>query len=105
MTARRSRVPRIVIDVPLLLEHDAEHGLAGLCDALIFVDTPDELREARAIATRGWKPGEVARREALQLPLAEKRARARRVIPNDGDPARLEAAVRTALREIESEHR
>ena len=75
------------------------------CDALIFVDAPDELRDERATTTRGWKRGEVARREAQQLPLAAKRARADHVIANDGDPSRLAAAVQATLRQLESDPR
>ena len=64
----------------------------------------------RAVRDRHWKPGEVARREAAQLPLEEKRARADAVIDNsvpeqpgtggsDADGA-LEARVDEVLREL-----
>ncbi|MDP6370080.1 MAG: dephospho-CoA kinase, partial [Planctomycetota bacterium] len=66
----------IVLDVPLLLESNSSEGLAALCDSLIFVASDPTHREARARQTRGWPAGEVARREATQLPLPEKRARA-----------------------------
>lgn len=99
--ARSAGVPRVVLDVPLLLENDREHRLAAQCDALIFVDSPARLRDARAILSRGWMSGEVARREALQLPLAEKRARAQHVIVNDTDRAHLESAVADVLRILE----
>lgn len=95
--ARRAGVPRVALDVPLLLEHDESHGLVARCDALVFVDAPFELREERARRTRGWPAGELARREALQLPLAEKRARAQHVIENHGDLADLSAAVARLL--------
>lgn len=91
--ARAGRVPRIVLDVPLLLENEASHGLAEQCHELVFVDSDPAQREARAIATRGWKPGEVARREALQLPLEAKRARAKHCIANFGDLAALARAT------------
>jgi dephospho-CoA kinase len=82
-----------VLDVPLLLENDAQHGLAGLCDFLVFVDADPALRERRAVERRSWKPGEVARRERTQMPLAEKRAKARYVIENDAGLDELAAAV------------
>jgi dephospho-CoA kinase len=91
--ARAAGVPRIVLDVPLLLENDGEHGLARLCDVLVFVDVPAAERERRAMRERGWSRGEVARREAAQLPLDEKKARAHHVIPNDRGLAELEQAV------------
>jgi dephospho-CoA kinase len=95
--ARAAGTPRVVLDVPLLLENDDRHGLARTCDALIFVDAGLELREERARRSRGWELGEIARREAVQLPLAEKRARADFVIPNNGSPAELDQAVRDVL--------
>ena len=99
--ARASGAPRIVLDVPLLLENDAQHGLASLCDVLVFVDADDAERDRRAVQNRGWEPGEVRRREAAQLPLAHKRERADFVIHNDGSPQQLDAAVRRILTELE----
>ncbi|MEO6711671.1 MAG: dephospho-CoA kinase [Planctomycetota bacterium] len=99
--ARRRGVPRVVLDVPLLLENEALHHLPAECEALIFIDAPPEIREARAQASRGWPSGEVARREAQQLPLAAKRARAQHVIVNDGDLAQLDQQVRSLLRTLD----
>ena len=98
--ARDEGVARVVLDVPLLLENDDQHGFAGLCDALVFVDSDPNDRERRAVQDRDWKPGEVGRREAAQLPLDEKRARADHVVVNDGTPAELEARVAAVLREL-----
>lgn len=90
-------VSRVVLDVPLLLENAAEHGLLALCDHLVFIDTPDADRDARAVVTRGWAPGEVARREAAQMPLSEKRQAADIVIDNRGDVESLTQNVRAEL--------
>jgi dephospho-CoA kinase len=98
--ARKAGVPTIVLDVPLLLENESAHGLADECDEIVFVDSRDDLREARASASRGWRPGEVARREAVQMPLAAKRARAGRVVENHGTLAELERAVGRLAAEI-----
>jgi dephospho-CoA kinase len=95
--ARAAGAPRIVLDVPLLLENDAQHGLARLCDVLVFVDVHDAERERRAQSARGWKSGEVARREALQLPLAVKKQRAHHVLPNDQGLPELKQAVARLL--------
>ena len=97
-TARAAGVPRIVLDVPLLLENDARHGLARLCDVLVFVEADAAERDRRARTERGWSSGEVARREALQLPLTHKKERAHHVIVNDRGLAELERAA-VALRE------
>lgn len=55
-------------------------------DLVVFVDVSPEVRQARAL-TRGWDPGELARREARQTPLSAKRSEADVVIANDGDLA------------------
>jgi dephospho-CoA kinase len=95
--AREKNCPRVVLDVPLLLENDAKHGFVALCDALIFVEVPAAMRERRAVANRAWAAGEVARREAAQLPLDGKRERADFTIPNDGDLNQLQAEVERVL--------
>jgi len=91
----------IVLDIPLLLENEAEHGLTGECDFLVFIETDAEDRERRARERRGWPPGEVERRERAQLPLEEKRKRARHVIENRAGLAELAARVDEIL---EAEH-
>jgi dephospho-CoA kinase len=98
--ARKAGAPVIVLDVPLLLENESRHGLVDECDEIVFVDAKDDLREARASASRGWRPGELARREATQMPLAAKRSRAGHVVENQGSLLELEAAVRRLAREI-----
>jgi dephospho-CoA kinase len=98
--ARKAGTPVVVLDVPLLLENEAKHGLLAECDETVFVDAKDELREARASASRGWRPGEVARREAAQMPLAAKRARAGRVVENSGSLPELESSVEKLALEL-----
>ncbi len=78
--ARLRKGPNLVVlDVPLLLET----GLDGECDALVFVETPEEAREKRA-HLRGWPPGERKRREKTQLPLETKRNKADYILNNSG---------------------
>jgi dephospho-CoA kinase len=74
-----------VLDVPLLLEG----GLAAVCDCLVFVAVPDELRASRAMARHGWSREEWQRREAAQAPLALKEARAHAILRNDAGLERL----------------
>lgn len=100
--ARARGAPRIVLDVPLLLENDGQHGLVAECDALVFVDADVRAREARAQASRGWAPGEVARREAAQMPLETKRERADHVLRNAGGLAELERACARLRAQIET---
>ena len=94
--ARAQGVPRVVLDVPLLLENDESSALTQLCDALVFVEC-DDAERARRAASRGWDPGELARREAAQLPLHVKQARADAVLSNDGSLDELRTAAEAVL--------
>jgi dephospho-CoA kinase len=85
----KSALPAAVIDAPLL----AEAGLDKLCDKLIFVEAPSELRLQRAMA-RGWKKEDFAAREDAQKSLDFKRKRADVVIDNSGSPEQTQAQVR-----------
>ena len=84
----------VVLDVPLLLENDAEHDLVAQCDHLVFVECDLDSREQRATASRGWSPGEVTRREQAQLALAQKQARADHTIVNRGSLEDLDRAAK-----------
>lgn len=99
--ARRQAAPRVVLDVPLLLENDAEHGLLAQCDHLVFVAAPQTERDRRAVAHREWATGEVARREATQMPLDEKRRRADFVVRNDGSLSETAREVDRILSDLQ----
>lgn len=88
--AQRRGASLAVIDAPLLFEA----GVDAECDAVVFVDTPRELRLARVKASRGWDEAELNRRESSQMRLDEKRARSRFVVSNAGDRGELERRVR-----------
>jgi len=75
-------VAAIVVDAPLLLEAELDR----LCDLLVFVDCPHEVRAARVAAERGWDADELGRREAHQQPLDTKRERARFVVNSNTAP-------------------
>ena len=89
-------VPGFVIDAPLLLEA----GVDRICDAVIFVDAPTALRHARAISDRAWSADELARREAAQFSLAQKRERCSDTVFNDGDRESLARQVRAVFARI-----
>ncbi len=78
-TARAQPNPltAIVIDAPILLEA----GWEPLCDLILFVDAPEEVRMTRA-RNRGWTKEQFEDREASQLSLSEKRSRATHIIDN-----------------------
>ena len=81
--------PLIVHDVPLLYEA----GLVDAFDAVVVVVAPLELRVRRAAARSDLAPDAVRARDAAQLPLADKAARADHVLDNGGDEAALRAQV------------
>jgi dephospho-CoA kinase len=72
-------VPVVILDAPVLLKA----GWNDLCDALVFVDCPEPVRRARAVA-RGWTPEDFAAREGAQASVESKRALADFVVDNSG---------------------
>ena len=77
-----------VLDAPLLMEA----GWDGLCDVLVFVDSPRELCARRA-AARGWTEEQFAARQRAQESLDWKRGRADVIIDNSGSPESTLAQV------------
>src|SRR5205823_5278030 len=75
----------VVIDAAVMLEA----GWDGVCDRVVYVDAPPDVRLARLAARSGWTAADLAAREAAQWPAEKKMARADAVVANDGDPARL----------------
>lgn len=80
----------VVIDAPLLLEA----GWDGICDAVVFVDSPFADSRKRAEKLRNWSLAEFEARMAAQMPIEEKRNRASHVIENDGSLVELRDRVR-----------
>lgn len=79
----------VVFDIPLLYEKG--HG-AGL-DAVVVVSAPPEMQRARVLARPGMTPEKFAQILALQVPDAEKRARADHVIDTGVTLAETRAQV------------
>jgi dephospho-CoA kinase len=94
-TARRSSVPAIVLDAAVMLKA----GWHALCDTIIFVDAPRDVRLQRA-AARGWSEEDFAAREAAQESLDEKRRRADVIIDNSGSIESTRAQVERFWRGI-----
>lgn len=88
----------VVLDVPLLVEGP----ILDWCDRVVFVDTSAASRRTRTMAARGWNADEVARREAAQAALEDKREHADHVVTNDGSIEDLEEAVTRLVRELRS---
>jgi dephospho-CoA kinase len=91
LSEARARGDRIVVsDIPLLFEADDP----GAFDAVVLVDAPEVVRQARLLASRGLSPVEADRMMAAQLSSAPKRGRSDYVIDNDGDLPALQRAAR-----------
>ena len=73
--------PAVILDAALLFEA----GWSALCDAVVFVDVPRDLRFTRVQnreGSTGWTRQHFEAREAAQLEVDEKRRRADFVIDN-----------------------
>ena len=90
------QVVAYVWDTPLLFEK----GLAGECDALVFVDAPPEQRLRRVRDTRGWDEAELLRRQKLQWPLDKKRRISDYAVANTADADYARGQVRDVLSRI-----
>jgi dephospho-CoA kinase len=81
--------PAVVLDAPLLLEA----GWQAICDVVLLVDVPQQVRLERAML-RGWSEAEFLSREAAQWPIERKRQFADVTVENAGSEAELRRAVR-----------
>jgi dephospho-CoA kinase len=93
-TAQRDpHVPLIVLDAAIMLEA----GWNDVCDRLIYIDAPREVRLERVARQRGWTEKEVDARERAQLPLTEKVVRADHVLDNSASLEHLNRQVNDLL--------
>ena len=90
--ARRDGRP-VVFDAAVLLES----GWDDLCDAVAFVEVPEEERRRRA-ALRGWDEARWRTAEASQWPVDRKRSAADFAVDNAAAPDRAAAAVLEELK-------
>jgi dephospho-CoA kinase len=86
--------PLVVFDIPLLFEKTGAKGV----DAVAVVSAPAEAQRARVLARPGMTEEKFARILTLQVPDAEKRARADYVIDTGTDLATTRAAVERLVR-------
>ncbi len=94
--ADNPKVLAYVWDTPLLFET----GLDRDCDALVFVDTPREIRLDRLRRQRRWEDAELTRRENLQMPLDKKREMSEYNIRNTAGADKVRIQVREVLSRI-----
>lgn len=85
--------PLVVLDIPLLFEK----GGFEQVDRIAVVSAPYEVQRARVLTRPGMTAEKFERIVALQLPDADKRARADFVIPTGGSLDETRAAVRAII--------
>ncbi|HUQ13648.1 MAG TPA: dephospho-CoA kinase [Novosphingobium sp.] len=96
--AAHAAAPLVVFDIPLLFEKTGAHGI----DAVAVVSAPAEVQRARVLARPGMTADKFDKILALQVPDAEKRARADVVIDTGttlAETRREVAALVARLRE------
>ncbi|MGI6400889.1 MAG: dephospho-CoA kinase [Thermoguttaceae bacterium] len=89
-----------VLDAPLLFEV----GWDSRVDYVIFVDASAETRLRRTIE-RGWSSDELFKREARQLPLEVKKARADFIVDANRDDSQMTQQIRKILDTIREKPR
>jgi dephospho-CoA kinase len=94
-----ANVPFVLLDIPLLFEK----GGAAAVDRIVVVSASADIQRARVIARPGMTPEKLDRILELQVPDAEKRARADFVIPTGGPLEETRASVRRILACLKAE--
>ena len=79
LIASEQRAEAVLLDAAILLEA----GWRELCELVVFIETPAEMRLQRVQTHRGWTKAELQRREESQWDLSRKRQESDLVIVND----------------------
>ena len=97
--SRNADKPLILFDIPLLFEKGGQAGV----DTVVVVSAPAETQAERVLARPGMTREKFERIRALQVPDAEKRARADQVIDTGGSIVDTRSQVRALLRRLRAE--
>ena len=94
--ADHADAPLIVFDIPLLYEKSGQHGL----DAVVVVSAPAALQRERVLARPGMSADKFEQILALQVPDADKRARADYVLDTGTSLAETRHAVQRLVHQL-----
>lgn len=83
-----------VLDAAVMLEA----GWHGVCDHLVYVDAPRDLRLQRLERRSGWTAEDLDARESAQMPAEVKKRYATDILMNDGRLEELELKVGELLK-------
>ena len=79
--AERGDCPVVVLDAAVMFKA----GWDAMCDRIIYVDVPRDIRKKRAIE-RGMSAKQFEARESAQMAVSEKKERAQIIIDNSDTP-------------------
>ena len=91
----------VVFDIPLLFEKGGSEAV----DVVVVVSAPAEVQRERVLARPAMTPEKFAHILSLQVPDADKRARADHIIDTGTTLSQTEQAVRTLIDELRSQSR
>ena len=94
--AAHAAAPLVVFDIPLLFEKTGKTGL----DAVLVVSAPPDVQRARVLARPGMSAEKFERILGLQVPDADKRARADHVIDTGTSLAETRHAVHDLVQRL-----
>jgi dephospho-CoA kinase len=98
--AQRDPAVRLVLlDAAVMLEA----GWDRMCDRIVYVHAPRDVRLRRLAEQRGWAADEVEARESAQLSLTEKASRADYAVDSSGSRDALARQVHDLLGRLETE--
>lgn len=92
-----ANAPIIGFDIPLLFEKGGESRV----DQVVVVSAPEEIQRERVLSRPGMTPEKFAHILSLQIPDAEKRARADHIIDTSGTLDATRRAVGKLVRQLE----
>lgn len=88
------KVRFVILDAAIMLEA----GWNDVCDRIIYVHAPREVRLRRIASQRSWDDKELAAREAAQMTLTDKASRADFAIDNSGPPEQMVEHVKRLIK-------